>query len=182
MAELDLGKVRMTDTELMEKIITANGGVRFGKDAEGRPGFIETDAETGEETVIPFGSGGGGGIEEFEVLNFTNSASTGSGSQQITLNNIAVDKNYKHILIVVAYYRPSVSYNTVTDIEISQTAGSTLETLQMYYTSKNLTWYMGCCLYGAVNEGENLSFKALFKTSNGNSNTKSYFIAAIGLN
>ena len=60
MAQADLGKVRLTDAELSEKIIQVNGGVRFGKDADGKPGYVVTDAETGADTVIPFRSGGGG--------------------------------------------------------------------------------------------------------------------------
>lgn len=59
MAQLDLGKVRLTDTELSDKIIQVNGGVRFGKDADGKPGYVVTDAETGADTVIPFKSSGG---------------------------------------------------------------------------------------------------------------------------
>ena len=62
MAEVDLGKVRMTDAELSEKIIQTNGGVRFGKDAAGKPGYVVADAETGADTVIPFSKGGGGGL------------------------------------------------------------------------------------------------------------------------
>ncbi len=58
MAQVDLGKVRMTDAELSEKIIQTNGGVRFGKDADGKPGYVVTDAETGADTVVPFSSGG----------------------------------------------------------------------------------------------------------------------------
>lgn len=53
MAQADLGKVRLTDEELSEKIVEVNGGVRFGKDADGNPGFITTD-ETGADTVVPF--------------------------------------------------------------------------------------------------------------------------------
>ncbi len=60
MAQADLGKVRLTDAELLEKIILANGGVKFGKDADGKPGYVVVDAETGADTVIPFSSGGGG--------------------------------------------------------------------------------------------------------------------------
>lgn len=53
-AEVDLGKVRLTDAELTEKIVEVNGGVRFGKDADGNPGYVVADAETGADTVIPF--------------------------------------------------------------------------------------------------------------------------------
>lgn len=54
MAEADLGKVRLTDEELEEKIVGVNGGVRLGKDAEGNPGYVVVDAETGAVTVLPF--------------------------------------------------------------------------------------------------------------------------------
>lgn len=60
MAQADLGKVRLTDTELSEKIIQINGGVRLGKDVDGKPGYVVTDAETGADTVIPFSSKSGG--------------------------------------------------------------------------------------------------------------------------
>lgn len=53
MPELDLGKVKMTDAELEEKIIEVNGGIRLGKDADGNPGIIATD-ENGADTVTPF--------------------------------------------------------------------------------------------------------------------------------
>ncbi len=53
MAEADLGKVRLTDEELAEKVVAVNGGVRLGKDTDGNPGFITTD-EAGADTVIPF--------------------------------------------------------------------------------------------------------------------------------
>ena len=59
MAQSDLGKVMLTDAELTDKIVQVNGGVRFGKDADGKPGYGVTDAETGADTVIPFRSGGG---------------------------------------------------------------------------------------------------------------------------
>ena len=62
MAQADLGKVRLTDAELSEKIIQVNGGIRFGKDAEGKPGYVVTDAETGADAVIPFKCGGSSGI------------------------------------------------------------------------------------------------------------------------
>ena len=53
MPELDLGKVKMTDAELKEKIIEVNGGIRLGKDTDGNPGIITTD-ENGADTVTPF--------------------------------------------------------------------------------------------------------------------------------
>lgn len=59
MAQADLGKVRLTDAELSDKIIQVNGGVRLGKDADGKPGYVVTDAETGADTVVPFKSGSG---------------------------------------------------------------------------------------------------------------------------
>lgn len=54
MAEADLGKVRLTDKELAEKVVEINGGVRLGKDEDGNPGIVETDPETGAVTVLPF--------------------------------------------------------------------------------------------------------------------------------
>lgn len=72
MAQVDLGKVRLTDVELSEKIIQTNGGVRFGKDADGNPGYVVTDADTGADTVIPFKSGGSGGLPITGEICFAN--------------------------------------------------------------------------------------------------------------
>lgn len=70
MAQVDLGKVRLTDAELSEKIIQINGGVKFGKDADGNPGYVVTDAETGADTVVPFSSRGKGGLPERGAICF----------------------------------------------------------------------------------------------------------------
>lgn len=53
MAQADLGKVRLTDAELTEKIVEVNGGIRLGKDADGNPGIITSD-EDGADSVLPF--------------------------------------------------------------------------------------------------------------------------------
>lgn len=62
MAQIDLGKIKLTDEELSEKIIQTNGGVRLGKDADGKPGYVVTDAEMGADTVVPFSSSIGNAI------------------------------------------------------------------------------------------------------------------------
>lgn len=61
MAELDLGKVKVTDAELQALILAQTGGVKFGKDEEGNPGYYKYDESAGADTFVPFSSGGGGG-------------------------------------------------------------------------------------------------------------------------
>lgn len=70
MAQADLGKVKLTDEELSEKVIQTNGGVRLGRDADGKPGYVVTDAETGADTVIPFNNGSSGGGMPSGNINF----------------------------------------------------------------------------------------------------------------
>lgn len=61
MAELDLGKVKATDAELEALILAQTGGVKFGKDEDGNPGYYKYDESAGADTFVPFSSGGGGG-------------------------------------------------------------------------------------------------------------------------
>ena len=181
MAELDLGKVKMTDAELMGKILTVNGGVRFGKDADGKPGFIETDAETGEETVIPFGSGGGGGIEEFKILRFHTTTQTASSGLVYDLSDIIIDKKYKNILLVASYYCGSTyDKNVVNDIIVTQRKGNTLEEIKKDLSIESFR--ASCaCLFGEVNE-DDLTFRVHFSLTNTSSVIKAYSIVVIGIN
>ncbi|WP_286080615.1 hypothetical protein [Parablautia intestinalis] len=107
MVEVDLGKVMLTEGELLEKIIQANGGVKLGKDADGNAGYVVTDAVTGADTVIPFKLGGGS-IEGVEFLgNLTGGAST-------TKIQVKLEKKYKIIVLVVYSVRVSSSTYTIT--------------------------------------------------------------------
>lgn len=90
MAQADLGKVRLTDAELSEKIVQVNGGVRFGKDADGKPGYVVTDAETGADTVIPFksGEGGSGGLLSGTICLAGSQIYSGAGTKTIYFSNL----------------------------------------------------------------------------------------------
>ncbi|MBD5550485.1 MAG: hypothetical protein HDQ96_04815 [Lachnospiraceae bacterium] len=92
MAEADLGKVKLTDAELSEKIIEVNGGVKLGKDADGNPGYVVKDDETGADTVIPFSSGGGSAgelpIESFICFAGTEIVCTGGSSSYCKISHL----------------------------------------------------------------------------------------------
>lgn len=120
MAQADLGKVRLTDAELSEKIIQTNGGVRFGRDADGKPGYVVTDAETGADTVIPFSNGSSGGIPVQGSICFAGSKihSVSGGSDYLAFVlfddpiEISQIKEIKTITQISNWYRISSGYTT----------------------------------------------------------------------
>lgn len=61
MAEINLGKVKLTETEMQELVREYNGGLRFGTDENGNDGYFKYDEEAGADTFHPFKKGGGGG-------------------------------------------------------------------------------------------------------------------------
>lgn len=60
MAELNLGKVKLTEAEMQELVRQYNGGFRFGTDENGNDGYFKFDEEAGADTFYPFKKGGGG--------------------------------------------------------------------------------------------------------------------------
>lgn len=61
MAELNLGKVRMTEAEIQELVKTYNGGMRLGTDENGNDGYYKYDEEEGADTFTPFKKSGSAG-------------------------------------------------------------------------------------------------------------------------
>lgn len=138
MAQMDLGKVKMTDAELSEKIIQINGGVRLGKDADGKPGYVVTDAETGADTVIPFSSGGtGGGFPIEGAISF-------AGTVIHSLGN-AVNQ------YISAFFEEPVEISGIKEIKTVTDINSWYR-ISSAYTS-NLSRQMYICLYFQDSEG-----------------------------
>lgn len=63
MAEVNLGKVKMTESEMQDLIRECNGGFRFGTDENGNDGYYKYDEEAGADTFVPFKKGGSAGSE-----------------------------------------------------------------------------------------------------------------------
>ncbi len=181
MAQTDLGKVRLTDEELSEKITQVNGGVRFGKDADGKPGYVVTDAETGADTVIPFSSGGGG-IGSIEVLTYVYSTSTSTPIS--TTVNITMQKGYKNILIFCLYRRGNKLKNFPGELSIGMGAANTYE-MKEIYTQDNFSgnifdyYKMLFCEGGGNGENINLTFSLTLKQADSASKNIAVLIAGI---
>lgn len=181
MAQADLGKVRMTDEELSEKIIQTNGGVRLGKDADGKPGYVVTDAETGADTVIPF-SNASAEMGKFEVMGCVNAAST-STYVSISVNNIA-QKEYKNLLILYSYTRPNKLKNFPDVLSITKGAANTYE-MEEIYTQDNFSDNVFCyykmlfCNKCEKNKTINLTFSLSLKQTD--SASKNVTVCIIGI-
>jgi hypothetical protein len=89
MAQIDLGKVKMTDEEIQMIVSNYLGGVKIGKDAEGNPGYYKYDESVGADTFVPFKNSGG--ISEFVVpflpFNFAYTYASSSSFDFLRLNN-----------------------------------------------------------------------------------------------
>lgn len=118
MADIRIGKVRDTVEEMEERILQVNGGVRLGKDADGNPGYVVTDAETGADTVVPFSSSGKNGLPIKGTICF---AGTGLNCVDGTANQyicnlfdvpleISKVKEIKTITNIINWYRINSGY------------------------------------------------------------------------
>lgn len=181
MAQMDLGKVRLTDAELSEKIIHVNGGVRLGKDADGKPGYVVTDAETGADTVIPF-SGADADIGKFEVITCSGSTST---STSIGVNTIVTaQKEYKNILIFCLYRRGNKLKNFPDILSISKGTANTYEMKELYTQdnfSENIFDYYKMIFCDKNEKGIviNLNFSLSLKQADSTSKNITVLIAGI---
>lgn len=173
----EVPKGYVTGTELEASFSENMGGAKIAQDAEGNWGLLTP----GADAVTPFSSGGGEGIEGLEVLGFYANTSSGTGNIEYIFTDVEFNKNYKNILVIGTYYRSSASgTNVVTDITVA--INNTIEILQTFlYQHSNYYYSVGGCLYGAVNEGEKLSFKINIKLTSTNTAIKYYSIAVIGL-
>lgn len=61
MAEINLGKVKMTEAEMQDFVRKCNGGFQFGTDENGNDGYFKYDEEAGADTFVPFKKGGSAG-------------------------------------------------------------------------------------------------------------------------
>lgn len=104
MAQLDLGKVTLTDDEITQKILNVNSNIKFGKDEDGNVGYIVTDAETGADTVIPFKKSGGLGLPIQGQICF-------SGTQIYSLDQSSV----KYFL---DYFKEGVDISDINEIKV----------------------------------------------------------------
>lgn len=95
MAEIDLGKVKVTTEELQQMMLDYNGGVRLGKDENGKSGYYEFDESVGADTVIPFSVGGD--IQGIERIFYRTGTIT---NMAYTTQNIVLEKKYKAIIAI----------------------------------------------------------------------------------
>lgn len=188
MSEVDLGQVKMTDAELMDFILQFNGGVRLGKDAEGKAGYITTDEETGADTVVPFSNGVGGSIQEIDVLYFGRNSSTSTSTSVTAANNIAVtvEKKYKNILCLVFYNRAASNYNYPISLAFTKTSTGTYEINEKWsydnFSTTNLFSFMYAALWDEINTGETIGYSiSLNLGTQTNSGTKILITCILGI-
>lgn len=104
MADIDLGKVTMTEEEVQQIIDKRNEGVRLGKDADGNPGYYKFDESAGADTLIPFSLGGAGGITGIKKI-----GDLGGSVNVGTSKNFTLDEDYKAIIAYVSAIRGGAS-------------------------------------------------------------------------
>lgn len=192
MTELDLGKVTKTDDEINSLISIYNGGVRFGKDSDGKPGYIVADPDTGADTVIPFSSGGGGGsLSEIEVIAngsgyWSNSATTyhiyaGSTS------GVQLTKDYKYFLfLLVKFKNKYMQYDYITNVNITTMNTSFDYVPSVIMGAGNLTeksfYTSGIYLLNGASAGNKVGVKAIISLGDASSYEKSYQATLYGIN
>lgn len=193
MAELDLGKVTKTDDEINTLISIYNGGVRFGKDSDGKPGYIVADPDTGADTVIPFSSGGSGGgsLSGIEVIDnssgyWSNSATTyhiyaGSTS------GVQITKDYKYFLLLLIKFKDRyLQYDYITNVDVTTMNTSFNYTPSVIVSAGNLTekslYTSGIYLLNGASAGSKVGVKAVFTLASASSNYKYWQATLYGIN
>lgn len=193
MAELDLGKVTKTDEEINTLISIYNGGVRFGKDSDGKPGYIVADPDTGADTVIPFSSGGSGGgsLSGIEVIDngsgyWSNSATTyhiyaGSTS------GVQITKDYKYFLFLLVKFKDRyLQYDYITNVDVTTMNTSFDYTPSIIVSAGNLTekslYTSGIYLLNGASAGSKVGVKAVLTLASASSNYKYYQATLYGIN
>lgn len=193
MAELDLGKVTKTDDEINTLISIYNGGVRFGKDSDGKPGYIVADPDTGADTVIPFSSGGSGGgsLSGIEVIDnssgyWSNSATTyhiyaGSTS------GVQITKDYKYFLLLLIKFKDRyLQYDYITNVDVTTMNTSFDYTPSVIVSAGNLTekslYTSGIYLLNGASAGSKVGVKAVFTLASASSNYKYWQATLYGIN
>lgn len=192
MAELDLGRVTKTDSEINALISAYNGGVRFGKDSDGKPGYIVADPDTGADTVIPFSSGGGGGsLSEIEVIGnssgYWSSSSTTYHLYAGNTSGVQLTKDYKYFLFLLVKFKTQyagqdyitnvdvITMNTSFDYTPSVIMGAGNLTEKSFYTS-------GIYLLNGASTGNKVGVKAVVTLASTSSNYKYWQATLYGIN
>lgn len=126
MAELNLGKVRMTEAEIQELVKNYNGGMRLGTDENGNDGYYKYDEEEGADTFTPFKKSGGAG-------------------------DGAVSSPYIHMVKFTGTLCNTVASTLYSYFPIKKVKGLTLKTMSLKirdYTSSASHGYMYFEIYG----------------------------------
>ena len=192
MAELDLGKVTKTDSEINALISAYNGGVRFGKDSDGKPGYIVADPDTGADTVIPFSSGGGGGsLSEIEVIGnssgYWSNSSTTYHLYAGSTSGVQLTKDYKYFLFLLVKFKTQYAgQDYITNVDITTMNTSFDYTPSVIMGAGNLTeksfYTSGIYLLNGASNGNNVGVKAVVTLDSTSSNYKYWQATLYGIN
>ncbi len=192
MAELDLGKVTKTDSEINALISAYNGGVRFGKDSDGKPGYIVADPDTGADTVIPFSSGGGGGsLSEIELIDNTygywSNSSTTYGFIIGSSSGKTLSKDYKNLIVVGTKFKTKyVNNDYITNVGITSYNSTFTYIPEVISSAGNLTfagaYASSVYLLNGATSGQTVCLKISLSLSNTTSTDKLYQFSLYGIN
>lgn len=192
MAELDLGKVTKTDSEINALISAYNGGVRFGKDSDGKPGYIVADPDTGADTVIPFSSGGGGGsLSEIEVIGnssgYWSNSSTTYHLYAGSTSGVQLTKDYKYFLFLLVKFKTQYAgQDYITNVDITTMNTSFDYTPSVIMGAGNLTeksfYTSGIYLLNGASNGNKVGVKAVVTLDSTSSNYKYWQATLYGIN
>ena len=193
MAELDLGKVTKTDEEINTLISIYNGGVRFGKDSDGKPGYIVADPDTGADTVIPFSSGGSGGgsLSGIEVIDnssgYWSNSSTTYHIYAGSTSGVQITKDYKYFLFLLVKFKDkNLRYDYITNVNVTTMNTSFDYTPSVIVSAGNLTekslYTSGIYLLNGASSGSKVGVKAIVSLGSSSSDYKNYQATLYGIN
>ncbi|MDE5910262.1 MAG: hypothetical protein K2H52_16220 [Lachnospiraceae bacterium] len=177
-------------TEVPENYVTTSnlnesylGGIRFGRDADGNPGYYKHDEEAGADTVIPFNIGSEDGIKEIDIIfgsNYSSSSNAASVSNYFGTSELN-NKEYKNLLALGIYTRTNSSYNTPTNTLVTD-QNKIAESIGQGSLSLGSFLMAGYQLLGKTEQGKPLRFYVNTQITNPNSNSKALYFVLLGLN
>ncbi|GFI02305.1 hypothetical protein IMSAGC005_01133 [Lachnospiraceae bacterium] len=177
-------------TEVPETYVTASslnesylGGIRFGRDADGNPGYYKHDEEAGADTVIPFNIGSEDGIKEIDIIFGGNSSSSSNASSVSNYfgTSALTNKEYKNLLALGIYTRANSSYNTPANMLVTD-QNKIAESIGQSSLSLGSFLMAGYQLLGRTEQGKPLRFYVNTQITNPNSNSKNLYFVLLGLN